>query len=276
MSVSATGVEKTPPHYFTRQLITLTNTKSRGDFLINASDQLIDAPRSRHLYFFFDIPTRAANGEPLAQTRYLPQSTELTGSTHIQNTSGIGASQTIHGRCDVCYWIEAQFRFLDRNVGSITQSVNLDQLYPHIRATWPDSHLTLLARPRLLSRCRLRKPELGIQVCLSELAIVEGSSPEHKSLIIPLAVVLDAPLANNAHQINRCQSLRCSVKARWETKTRFSSIPILAETDRIEPCNIISSRSWTKMEQIDLMFLSGPIPPDQAGIPPFSCVKSRG
>jgi hypothetical protein len=254
----------------------LTETKSRGDFLINARDQRIDAPQSRHLYFFFDIPVKAASEEPIfGQTRCLPQSTELTGSTSVQYTSEFSASQTIYGICDVCYWIEAQFHCLVRKVGSITQTVNLDQLYPRLQVTWPASHLTLLAKPRLLSRCRLWKTQLEIQIRQAELAIVEGSSPEHKSLIIPLAVVLDAPLANSAHQVDRCHTLRCSVKARWEIRTRFSSIPIIPETDRREPGNMISSKSWTQLEQVDLMFISRSISQGTAGIPPLPRVKSH-
>ena len=244
------------------QLITLTDVRSPRDFQLTACDPDSDEPQSRHLDFYFDFPAKGSiRDKNPGQSPYFPPSRTISGLTHIQQPSALSDRHIVRGICEVSYWIEAQFRLGGQKVGCITRAVQLEDLSPRLCAALPSESLSWHAKPDLLARCRFQKsPELNVQICQPEFPLVQDADGgPQRVLNIPLAVTLDVPPpAGGGHEIDTRQSLRCSAVARWEISTRFSSVPILSQSDRLRPGEMILSTSTSPRQTASLLFR--PIP----------------
>lgn len=210
-------------------IITLTDIKTPSDFRPSSSPGQTDSQQGRHVDFFFELPTHTSctNGT----LRPLPLSGTVSGTTNLTQTTALNDHKVIQGECEVTYWIEAQFRLAGKKVGFLNHDVHISALYPRLRVSVSKGFPhTLRAKPDMLARCRFQKcPKLSVNLSESDMAVESDSNPRKRRISIPMTLALDT---SSTAPIDCRQSLKCSVEAKWEVKSHFSTVPVRSSADR--------------------------------------------
>ncbi|KIV96558.1 hypothetical protein PV10_00407 [Exophiala mesophila] len=201
-------------------VITLTDIKTINDFRTNSNHDQTDAPKARHLEFFFHVPTTITSAS--GQRRVIPLTTTVSGNTNVTNHTALNDRQLIKGNVEVSYWIEAQFRQAGREVGHLHETVQLRYQHRRLCASLTNgSPLTMRAKHGLFSRYKLQKaPALNVSIDEADIVLERGPDAGQCRITIPLAVTMEGDLAPS---LDARQSLKCGVEAKWEIHNRFST-----------------------------------------------------
>ncbi|EXJ95663.1 hypothetical protein A1O1_00785 [Capronia coronata CBS 617.96] len=244
-------------------IITLTDVKPLSHFRPSTASTRSDSEKARHVDFYFELPANICTLDGVS--RSLPLSATISGTTSTAPRGGLNDPQLIQGNCEVSYWVEAQFCLAGREVGFICEHVRMLSLYPRLRASLTKGlPLTIRAKPDLLARCRLQKsPALEVALYEPDMTIDHDTKSGKRQMSIPIAVTMDIhPPAAGADSLDARQSLKCSVEARFEAHTRFSSGPLLSNGERILPDEAIS-KSTASTQKSTVLFRPLPLYDDQ-------------
>ncbi|KAK4946511.1 hypothetical protein LTR10_014363 [Elasticomyces elasticus] len=207
-------------------IITLTDIKTVSDFHAPSptSTGRNDSQKAPHAPFYFELPTTISSSGS-TKLRALPLTSRISGTTRLASTGGLNDTRTIRGECNISYWIEAQFQQAGKQVGFLSEPVKIaPSLYtPRLRASIANTKsqpLTILAKPDLLSRCKIAKtPALSVTLYEPDMAISTDPATNKRSITLPLAISMDL---NGKTAVDARQSVKCSADIKWEVHTRFS------------------------------------------------------
>ncbi|EXJ89768.1 hypothetical protein A1O3_02835 [Capronia epimyces CBS 606.96] len=247
-------------------IITLTDVKALSDFrptTSSSNSSRTDSEKARHVDFYFQLPTNVSATD--GTSRSLPLSTTIRGVTSASPRGGLNDYQVIRGDCEVSYWVEAQFRQAGREVGFLCEHVKISSLYPRLRVSLAKSlPLTMRAKPDLLARCRLQKsPALDVALYEPDIIIEHDATSGQRQITLPIAVTMDIqPPASGADSLDARQSFKCSVEAKWEVHTRFSTVAI-STADRMPPGDTIYKMNTAPTQKHIILFRPLPLYDDQ-------------
>ncbi|KIW11582.1 hypothetical protein PV08_10883 [Exophiala spinifera] len=232
-------------------IITLTDVKSIADF----EPAQNSASQTRHVGFYFEVPTNVSSSE--GKLRALPLTTSISGTTGSSQHMAVNDNRTIHGDCEVSYWIEAQFRRRGKQVGYLSEKVKVSFLYPHIRVSLArDAPFVLSARPDLLSRWRFQKgPDLSVTVYPPDTVTERSPQTGKRRLVLPLAATLCLKQSSaGTHSIESRQSMKCSASVKWETDTRFATRSLQVGAGRLNSGEIVQKITTASVQKHTILF----------------------
>ncbi|KIW31830.1 uncharacterized protein PV07_03423 [Cladophialophora immunda] len=220
----------------TEDIISLADIKLLPDFVPRLSESHpvsnIDA---FHAEFHFDVPTVIATASGVY--RPLPLSTIVTGSASVTQTSALTDHRILRGKCQVSYWVEAQFHSGGRRIGGVREAVQISAPYPALRAYLPvRSPVTVQATPNVLTRYMFQKsPDLSVTLYGFDMLIArhEGTDKPQSALLTAALEMKGSPCAESGTFDSR-QSFQCAVEAKWAVGTRFSIVSTAGNARRLK------------------------------------------
>lgn len=235
-------------------IITLTDIKLASDFKpASPSATENDAQTGRHVDFYFELPTSTSTADGIF--RPLPLSGVFKGSVNLNQNKTLNDTRLIPGDCEVSYWIEVKFRRAGKLVGFLHNHVQVRSLYPQLRASLGrPAPLTIRAKPDILTRVRFqRSPELFLTVCDPDMTLVESDGqPGKRQISFPLSVAMHAP--DSFHHTQSRQSLTCTVEAKWQVHTRFSTLSGRRSLDRVNANETIHKTTTASTQKSTIQF----------------------
>ncbi|KAH0845663.1 hypothetical protein FOPE_11800 [Fonsecaea pedrosoi] len=232
-------------------IITLTDVKAVSDFKPATCTSETDTRKSRHLDFYFELPTRISCRDGIF--RSLPLTGTFTGTTTITQSTALNDLRVEHGSCEVSYWVEVTFRLSGRQIGFLTQHTQIPSLYHHLRAAPARGiPLTHRAKPDILARCRFHKiPDLSLTLSEADMTVRRDPETGKRHISVPLSVARDA---SENFGIDGRQSLKCSVEAKWEVKTRFSTTPGRPSSAKVRAGEVIYKVTTASTQKSTILF----------------------
>lgn len=249
------------------EIITLTDIKTLSDFRATPASTPDDSEKAQHADFYFELPSNVSAAE--GKLRYLPISSHMTGTTRAAaQDAALSDNRAIRGDCDVSYWIEAQFRLAGQQVGFLSEHVKISSLYPRLRASLPRGlPLTMSAKPDLLARIKLQKrPDMTVTLYEPDMAIERDPQTGKRQIVLPLAVAMEMQSpASGTRSIDSRQSFKCSVEAKWEVNSRFSTARAPPNGGRTKPDETIHKVSSASTQKSTILFRPLPVYDDATG-----------
>ncbi|KAJ9637932.1 hypothetical protein H2204_004522 [Knufia peltigerae] len=232
-------------------IITLTDIKSVSDF-----EPVQDAAnQTHHVEFYFEVPTNASSS--LGRLRALPLTMTISGTTRSCQNMAVNDNRTIHGDCEVSYWIEAQFRKGSKQVGYLSEKVKVSFLYPRLHVSLArDMPRVLSAKPDLLSRCRFQKgPDLSVTLYAPDMLAERSQQTGKRRLVLPLAATLGSRTsATGNNSIDSRQSMKCSACIKWEVDTRFSTRSVHVGGGRLNSGEMVQKTTTASVQKDTILF----------------------
>ncbi|EXJ70289.1 uncharacterized protein A1O5_06357, partial [Cladophialophora psammophila CBS 110553] len=202
-------------------LITLTDVKSFAQF---GNDP---ASGNSIVNFRFDLPIDAP--KVLGGIRYLPQSGLITGSACETPSPGYFNNQrTAKAFCEMAYWLEAEFRLKERQVGCLTRPVEVADFYQHLHISIQRPfHFSHKVTTGYFSKC-CHETAINYSLILGQLEPCRTVHDEETNGIryvsLPMTLAMNTPsMADCFLPWDTRQSLKCYISCRWEMKTSFST-----------------------------------------------------
>ncbi|KAK5308641.1 hypothetical protein LTR99_001617 [Exophiala xenobiotica] len=213
----------------------------------SASRQMVE---EQHLDFSCPLPSSAPTREARQNKSsrngnidgFVP-SMSLTGSTYITRVTAIRDRHLVEGRCDVVYWLEAEFVHSRSGhvVRRLSCPVDVSSLHTllqvEVSSNQQSESVERIAKPQTRS---LRyfgshsQPEVLVSVPRKLGFMVSDSSrlaTGCRKLSIPVSVNIRAPTnARRQAQSLMSDSLKCSVKTQWYTRRAFSTGSLAIES----------------------------------------------
>ncbi|KAK5191234.1 hypothetical protein LTR92_008953 [Exophiala xenobiotica] len=206
----------------------------------SASRQMVE---EQHLDFSCPLPSSAPTREARQNKSFrngnidgFVPSMSLTGSTYITRVTAIRDRHLVEGRCDVVYWLEAEFVHSGSGhvVRRLSCPVDVSSLHTllqvEVSSNQQSESVERIAKPQTRS---LRyfgshsQPEVLVSVPRKLGFMVSDSSrlaTGCRKLSIPVSVNIGAPTnARRQAQSLMSDSLKCSVKTQWYTWRVFST-----------------------------------------------------
>ncbi|KIY02998.1 uncharacterized protein Z520_01464 [Fonsecaea multimorphosa CBS 102226] len=232
-------------------IITLTDVKAMSDFRHSTCISETDTRKVRHLDFYFELPTTIAGQDGVF--RPLPLTGVFTGTTTITQNTALNDHRVERGDCEVSYWVEVNFRLSGTQVGFLNQHIQISSLYPCLRASPARGNpLTIRAKPDILSRCRFQKPpDLSLTLSEADMTIKRDAQTGKRHISVPLTVAMDA---SEALSMDSRQSLKCSVEAKWEVNTRFSTTPGRPSAAKVRAGEVIYKKTTASTHKSTILF----------------------
>ncbi|OQU98453.1 hypothetical protein CLAIMM_04239 isoform 2 [Cladophialophora immunda] len=211
----------------TENFVVLTNTKTRCDFVARQSPSRPSSSSDAYhtTDFHFAVPTVSSNQD--GALRPLPPTSTITGTADVPQTSALASHRILQGKCQVSYWIEAQFLLDGRQVGYVREDVRISWAYPTLRAyLFRGSPLTVQATPGVVTRYVFQSsPDLSLTLYGLDMLIkrdCETGRPQ--STLLTAALNIRSPATKGKTSFDPRQSIQCSIKAKWELTVRFTNV----------------------------------------------------
>ncbi len=245
----------------------MTDIKSISEFGRSAPTEPNANDRACHAGFYFELPTNALTGQ--GKVRALPLTTNISGTTRLNQSTTVNDNRAIPGECEVSYWIEAQFRLSGRQVGYLSEQVKISSLYPRLVASLSQGlPLTLAAKPDLLSRCRMQKsPDLSVTLYEPDMLIERSRQSAKRRVILPIAVTIDSQQHSaGTKSIDSRQSIKCTAAVKWEVDTRFSVGSVHTSSKRSKPGETVQKTTTASTQKEAILFRPLPSYDGQAAL----------
>jgi hypothetical protein len=232
-------------------IITLTDVHPATSFKPKDPSEQDDIKDGRHVEFYFELPTMASTNNGIL--RPVPLSALYKGTTNIAQNNALHDPRVIKGECEVSYWIEAKFHRGGKLVGFIHRPIQVQSLYPSLRASFVKGKpLTIRAKPDLLTRCRLQKsPDLSVTISDAPMPFETDRETRKRHITLPLAIAMDA---SDSAPLNPRQSLNCTVEAKWHVTTRFSALAQRKSLDRLKADELIQKSATASTQKSSIIF----------------------
>jgi len=206
----------------------------------SASRQMIE---EQHLDFSCPLPSSTPTREaPKNKSSYngdvdgFVPSMSLTGSTYITRVTAIRDRHLVEGRCDVVYWLEAEFVHSGSGhvVRRLSCPVDVSSLHTplqvEVSSNQQSESVEQSAKPQTRSLRSFgfhSQPQLSVSVPRKLGFILSDSSrlaTGCRRLSIPVSVEVRLPAnARRQAQSILSDSLKCSIKTQWYTRRVFST-----------------------------------------------------
>lgn len=241
-----------------------------------------DHTEEQHLEFICPIPVAQRKSSHGTATDGFVPSMSLAGHTYITHVTAIRDRHLIHGKCDVVYWLEAEFIQSASNqvVRRISCPVDVSSLQTPLEAevSAPDHRSSAIERVAKPQTRTLRlitspsQPEVNVQMPKKLGYVLSDSSrlaTGCRSLSIPVTVNVKIPPRARRQTASQIESLKCAVKAQWYTRRTFTTGPSAVEstvdsatvsTQRLSPVlpplyNSTTEKDTTYTTQMELHLL---------------------
>jgi len=264
---SQVAVEKIP---------STTVSKSNLDFkpVYSTTQQRTD---EQYVDFVCAVPT--PNG---ASEAFVP-SMKLSGTTYLTKVTALTNRELLEGSCEVLYALEAEFlrsetKQLVRRISCpVDIASGLTALDVQVTSTNQSGKFEELAKPQSRSLNRFlgsqSQPALSVEVPKMLGSIVSDSSTVStgcRRLTVPITVNVSLPsnVRRQAESLLESDQLRCSVKAQWFSRRKFTTgfmaVESTVHSDRVSTQNYAvtlpplyksdaESSKYTTMVELDLL-----------------------
>ncbi|KAK4935136.1 hypothetical protein LTR10_023757 [Elasticomyces elasticus] len=196
----------------------------------------------QHLDFTCPMPNVLCKSSRCAAFDGFIPSMSLTGNTYVTQVTAISNRHLVPGRCDVVYWLEAEFLQSASNqvVRKIACPVDVSSLQTPLEAeVASQGHSSVVERIAKPHARALRlinshsRPEVNVNIPKKLGYILSDSSrlaTGCRSLSIPVSVNVKVPPHARRQAQAQIDSLECSVKAQWYTRKTFTTGPSAVES----------------------------------------------
>ncbi|KAI1617888.1 hypothetical protein EDD36DRAFT_425179 [Exophiala viscosa] len=189
----------------------------------------------QHLDFICPMPNVLCKSSHCAAFDGFVPSMSLKGNTYVTQVTATTNRHLVQGRCDVVYWLEAEFlqSASSKVVRKVTCPVDVSSLQTPLEAeVASQSHFSLverIAKPHMRALRLINshsQPEVSIHMPKKLGYILSDSSrlaTGCRSLCIPVSVNVRIPPHARRQAQSQIDSLRCSVKTQWYARKTFTT-----------------------------------------------------
>lgn len=249
------------------QIFEISKEKRRADFSTSSPSKGSSDVDSFADVTFCVLP-KPGSVNPDSHQSFIP-SLCITGETYITTSDVLSSQQLVKGRCDVIYWIEADFRHKKQTVRKLQCPLDISKAsaplqlqvtarsktghiavpikplkWPMMKRGWP-----LKSRKRMIPKMTVHLPkDLGLVY-----AAKARSDSQFQIVAVPLIFNVEQPAASDRSIHDMMGNLlpKVSVEAIWHTHKVFSATNLAnghSERNSVQSCKI-SKRSVVKQKQ---------------------------
>jgi hypothetical protein len=217
----------------------------------------------------FCILPKPGSVNPESNQSFIP-SLRFTGETYITTSDVLSSQQLVKGRCDVIYWIEADFRKnketirklkcaldISKSAAPLQLQVTAKSKAEHIEASIKPKRWPMMKRGWPLRTKKASTPKMTVQLP-KDLGLVYGAKSKSDNFFqvvaVPLLFNIEQAAAGDRSIHDMMGNLlpKVSVEAIWHTHKVWSTSNLNkrhTEKTAVQSCKI-STRSVVKQKQV--------------------------